>query len=170
MKKRVNTDLIVTLTLTNSDGGAKDTSDWSNVSVVAVRQNTTIKTSQDFTMKGNVITFQWDKIENKSVGTYDVMIVYELPRSSYEEGIDHEIIDIKDAFQIVTSSTEEQGVGEAIVVAVESGKDGLSAYEVWKKQYGTSESTIDDYIAYLQSPCKISTAEYSKGILTIKIG
>lgn len=80
-------------------------------------------------MKGNVITFQWDKIENKS-GTYDVMIVYELPRSSYEEGIDHEIIDIKDAFQIVNSSTEEQGVGEAIVVAVESGKDGLSAYEV----------------------------------------
>ena len=116
MKKRVNTDLIVTLTLTNSDGSAKDTSDWSNVSVVAVRQNTTIKNNQDFTMKGNVITFQWDKIENKSVGTYDVMIVYELPRSSYEEGIDHEIIDIKDAFQIVTSSTEEQGVGEAIVV------------------------------------------------------
>ena len=81
----------------------------------------------------------------------------EVAAVAYLRGIDNEGNSVKVATSNVTSN-------------VTDGQDGASAFEVWKAKYGTPESTEDDYIAYLQKPCVVTSLSYENGLLTFKIG
>lgn len=80
-------------------------------------------------------------------------------------------MDFNPAFEIVNYSTEESTSDDTLTGTVNDyGKDGLSAFEVWKATYGTQASTITDYMAYLQKPATVTDTNFSDGTLTLKIG
>lgn len=171
LKYRVGRDFFQKYTITDKAGNAIDLASVLNLKVTVRKVSTGEQTSQEFSVSENTITIQWSSKENTKVGTFSVKIEWDVINSNSDTGYIHSIVDFSPAFEIVANSTMETSNDDTLTGVVESvGKDGASAFEIWKAKYGTSTSTEADYIAYLRQPATISSASYNKGILTINIG
>jgi hypothetical protein len=171
LKYRVGRDFFQKYTITDKSGNAIDLTSVLNLKVTVRKVSTGEQTSQDFSVSANTITIQWSSKENVKTGTYAVKIEWDVANSNSETGYIHSIVDFNPAFEIVATSTMETSNDDTLTGVVESvGKDGASAFDLWKTKYGTQESTEEDYIAYLQKPCTVNSVSFENGLLTLKIG
>ena len=170
-KYRVGRDFFQRYTITKNDGTPVNMAEVLNLTVTVRKLSTGEQTQHIFTSADNTITIQWYSKENTKVGAFAVKIEWDVINSNSITGNIHSIVDFCPAFEIVALSTMETKDGDTIAgTAKEYGQDGASAFEVWKAKYGTPESTEDDYIAYLQKPCVVTSLSYENGLLTFKRG
>jgi glycyl-tRNA synthetase alpha subunit len=169
---RVGRDFWMNYEIVDGAKKAIDLTNALNVTVTVVRASKSEYTKEDFDISGNVVTIQWSSKENTEVGTYRVTIEWDFANSNSETGYNHPIVDFYPAFEIVTLSTMENADDNQTLTgtAVDYGKDGASAFEIWKAKYGTSTSTEADYIAYLRQPATITAESYENGTLKLNIG
>lgn len=141
-KKRIYTDMFLSLSVLEN-GSAADLSTAQNLTLKVKRQDNTDTTiSQTFTRVDNTLSFQWSSVENVKLGTFNVTIEYDKTNSNSETGSIHYAIDFISAFQIVPVSSQEEDVDTTLSGNIEAqGVDGMSAYEIAKKNGYTGTET-----------------------------
>ena len=138
-----------------------------------VKNDKIVKYVQNYTVENNIIKIQWNTYENTELGFYTITAEYDRASKDSDTGVLHYAIDYTNAFEIVPTSCDEEDVDTILAGnASEPAKDGLSSFELWKKQNNLPDATYDDYVEYLQKPATdfINSIQfvYDSGYLTIE--
>ena len=142
-KQRVGKDFFYSFTPINAITGEEiDLSKATNI-VLSVRRYSAKPIEQTFTRVGNSITFQWSSVENVHIGSFSIILEWDIVNSNSETGYMHSFVDIVDAFQIVPTTADETEGEDSVKVTVTQygGVDGLSAYQIAVKNGYTGTET-----------------------------
>jgi hypothetical protein len=142
IKKRINTDLPLSLTLLNKDGSVPDLSKAYDITVAIINSKTKAEYPQTYTLANNVLTLQYSSVENTELGFFNVRFGWKEKSVNSETEYYQYYIDFSYVFQIVPISEDEDGTYAKMTGTVSVyGADGLSAYELAVKNgYAGTES------------------------------
>lgn len=128
IRKRVNTDLFLRLSIVMKDGSPANFTGAENMKVVVWHSlYTNIRSGQDFTVDANVISLQFSSEENKNTGKYGVSVFWSKPDPESETGRRDYAVDFTEAFTIVPYSEQEDDGTIEYTGKVNQNPDGISA-------------------------------------------
>lgn len=109
--KRINTELYDTVTVIDKNGAAIDFSNAYDIFLYLQKQGSSTLLKQDFSLSGNVFSYQFNSTENKrGLGVYDIHIEWKKNNSNSELTYDQYHFDYPSCFQIVKSTQEENPI------------------------------------------------------------
>lgn len=127
IRKRINTDLFLRLSVIMKDGSPANFSDAENMKVVIWHSlYSNIKQEQSFTVEGNVINLQYSSEENQKTGRYGVSVFWSKQDPDSETGRRDYAVDFTEAFTIVPYSEQEDDGTIEYTGKVNQNSDGIS--------------------------------------------
>lgn len=161
IRKRINTDLFLRLSVIMKDGSPANFSDAENMKVVIWHSlYSNIKQEQSFTVEGNVINLQYSSEENQKTGRYGVSVFWSKQDPDSETGRREYAVDFTEAFMIVPYSDQEDDGTIEYTGKVNQNPDGIS---------GGSTVDLSDYYNKKEVDDKLKKkvdAETGKGLST----
>lgn len=158
IKKRINTDIFITISIVMQDGSPTDLSAATDLSVVIFHaQYSNIRFEQNFSRDGNVLSLQFSSGENTKLGTFNITVKWRKRDLASETGYRNYALDFRNAFQIVNFSDEESALdveykGVGTVSQCRDGIDGASALDLYRIYTGNSEADLKDMFDFLSKP------------------
>lgn len=127
IRKRVNTDLFLRLSIVMKDGSPANFTGAENMKVVVWHSlYTNIRLDQDFSVDGNVISLQFSSEENQRTGRYGVSVFWSKSDPESETGRRDYAVDFTEAFTIVPYSEQEDDGTIEYTGKVNQNPDGIS--------------------------------------------
>ena len=127
IRKRVNTDLFLRLSIVMKDGSPANFTGAENMRVVVWHSlYTNIRSNQDFSVAENVISLQFSSDENRNTGKYGVSVFWSKPDPESETGRRDYAVDFTEAFTIVPYSEQEDDGTIEYTGKVNQNPDGIS--------------------------------------------
>src|SRR5574344_1841585 len=128
MKVRIGRDWFARIfCVDDTDGSPADFSLMKNITVTVKNQMSSCGQSQNYTISGNTINFQWDRTENVKLGTYDIVIEYDEDNASSENGTVHNAVDLTGAFKVVPISEKEENADQMLMCAINTSMKSLAS-------------------------------------------
>lgn len=153
--KRINTDVFLKLEITKgTDSEKEDFTQATDIHLFVYNSGlTTNKKEYPVSIIANIVSFQIAAKDNIELGTFSIILAYQKPNEQSETGFIQYYKDFTNALQIVPTTDKETADDSSITGNVDNlGVAGDNAFEIWKRQYGTDTSTVEDFITYLKEP------------------
>ena len=149
IKKRINTDLFLSLAIKDAQGADVDMSAATGIEVYVRSQKSLKRVTHAFAISANVVSLQYSAEENHEYGKHNVTVEWNDPDARSKTGIIHKAVDFVSAFEIVASTAMEENVEVTLNGVVYTfGAPGKSAYEC-AVQNGFS-GTVQEWLASLK--------------------
>lgn len=148
IRKRVNTDLFLRLSIVMKDGSPANFAGAENMKAVVWHSlYTNIRSDQDFSVDGNVISLQFSSEENRKTGKYGVSVFWSKPDPESETGRRDYAVDFTEAFLIVSYSEQEDDGTIEYTGKINQNPDGINAsieqvQADWNEEDPTSKAFI----------------------------
>lgn len=110
IKKRINTDLFLSLAIKDAQGADVDMSAATDIEVYVRSQKSLKRVTHAFAISANVVSLQYSADENQQYGKHNVTVEWNDPDPRSKTGIIHKAVDFVSAFEIVESTAMEENV------------------------------------------------------------
>lgn len=110
IKKRINTDLFLSLAIKDAQGADVDMSAATDIEVYVRSQKSLKRVTHAFAISSNVVSLQYSADENQQYGKHNVTVEWNDPDPRSKTGIIHKAVDFVSAFEIVESTAMEENV------------------------------------------------------------
>lgn len=112
MKRRIGTDIFVTINLNDYDNTINLSNTYDNNLVLHTQNYPIVYTYPSITISGNTISFQYTSAENINIGPFDAIFKYKTADNTSELGYIQHKLDIESLFVIVYSSKDDDSTNK----------------------------------------------------------
>ena len=114
MKRRIGTDIFVTINLTDYDDTIDLSKTYDNELILHTQNYPIIYKQQEIAVSGNTISFQYVATNNTDIGPFDAEFKYKVVDNTSEFGYIQYKLDIPSIFVIVYSTVDDDSTSKVL--------------------------------------------------------